>query len=160
MITKNRNRRRDFFRRRSNPKRRVSLIKSKGFTLIEVIVGMALMGIALLGLAQLFMVSVMNNRRSDNITHATFLAQQKIDYLRNLTATELSSISNPESELIDVNNDKTIDFRRITLIQPSGSSWEVKVLVFSAAEIEKATDTLVQNPDQNRVKANMSTTIR
>lgn len=135
-------------------------MKSKGFTLIEVIVGMVLMGIALLGLAQLFMVSVLNNQRSDNITHATFLAQQKIDYLRNLTTTELSSISNPENELIDVNNDQTIDFRRITLIQPSGSSWEVKVLVFSAAEIEKATGTLIQNPDQYRVKANMSTTIR
>jgi len=135
-------------------------MKNKGFTLIEVIVGMALMGIALLGLAQLFMVSVMNNMRSDNITHATFLAQQKIDYLRNLTTTELSSISNPENELIDVNNDGTIDFRRITLIQPSGSSWDVKVLVFSPSEIEEASDALIQGPDQYRVKANMSTTIR
>jgi prepilin-type N-terminal cleavage/methylation domain-containing protein len=148
MITKNRN------------KRRAWLMKNKGFTLIEVIVGMALMGIALLGLAQLFMVSVMNNMRSDNITHATFLAQQKIDYLRNLTTTELSSISNPENELIDVNNDGTIDFRRITLIQPSGSSWDVKVLVFSPSEIEEASDALIQGPDQYRVKANMSTTIR
>lgn len=146
--------------RQTNIKRRVSLIKSKGFSLIEVIVGMALMGIALLGLAQLFMVSVMNNMRSDNITHATFLAQQKIDYLRNLTATELSSWLNPENELIDTNNDGTLDFRRITLIQSSGISWDVRILVFAAAEIEKATGTLIQNPDQYRVKANMSTTIR
>lgn len=135
------------------------MIKKKGFSLIEVVIGMALVGIALLGLAQIFTLSMMNNVRSDNITHATFLAQQRIDFLRNLTTDELGNYPNPRDEQIDINNDGIDDFRRITVLQDLGNSRVVIVLIFSATEFEEARDALIGDPHQYRVRANISTII-
>jgi len=136
------------------------LKKREGFSLIEVLIGITLVAIALLGLAQLFTYSVMNNSRSDRMTNAVFLAQEQIDALRNLTATELSSIAGTAmDEQIDVNNDSTIDFRRITEIQTSGVSWDIRVLVFSPEQMGVARNALLQNPTQYRVKADISTII-
>lgn len=135
-------------------------LKNKGFTLFEVIIAIAIVAIAILGLAQLFTYSVLNNSRSDRITNATFLAQQQIDVLRNMTGTELSNLTaDPIDEQIDVNSDGTYDFRRITQVQAAGLFWEVRILVFSAEQIAVAKDTLIQNPSQYRVKADVRTII-
>jgi len=134
--------------------------KRKGFSLMEVVVGMALVGIGLLGLAQLFFYSVMSNTRADKMTNATFLAQQQIDFLRNLPATDLSSLaSSPIDEQMDINSDGIIDFRRITQIQPSGFYWTVRVLVFPAAQVGVDINELIQNPGHNQFRADISTII-
>jgi len=135
-------------------------LEKKGFTLLEVVIGIALISIVLLGLAQLFTLSVMNNLRSSNITNASFLAQQKIDLLRNWTASELgSAISAPMDEHIDTNNDGTYDFRRITRVNSQGYYWNIKVLVFSAAQMAVDVNDLIANPGSNELKAQMSTLI-
>jgi Tfp pilus assembly protein PilV len=91
--------------------------------MIEVVVGIALVGVALLGLAQLFVLSVMNNARSDSMTNAVFLAQQQIDFLRNLSAAELQNLAlSPIDELMDINSDGTVDFRRVTQLGTPGAS--------------------------------------
>jgi len=136
------------------------IFKRNGFTLLETALGMALVGIVLLGLAQLFTMSVMNNLRSENITNATFLAQQQVDFLRNLTAAELSTVaSKPVDEMIDVNNDGTCDFRRVTRVQPSGYFWDVEIFIFSAAEKDENFSDFLLNPEPRRLKAQMSTVI-
>lgn len=131
----------------------------KGFTLIEVLVSMALVGIAVLGLAQIFTYCILNNSRSEKMSTATFLAQQQIDSLRNLTGAELSAAAGEIDEQIDINLDGTYDFRRITRVQASTYYWDVRVLVFSAEQIGTAKDDLIQNPSQYKVKANISTII-
>jgi prepilin-type N-terminal cleavage/methylation domain-containing protein len=134
--------------------------KSKGFSMIEVVVGMALVGVALLGLAQLFCLSVMNNARSDAMTNATFLAQQQIDFLRNLSADELQNLSlSPIDELMDINSDGIVDFRRITQLASSGFYWNVRVLVFPGLEAQVAMDNLLANPSQYQVRADINTII-
>lgn len=134
--------------------------KSKGFSMIEVVIGIALVGIALLGLAQMFFLSVMNNARSDSITNATFLAQQQIDFLRNLTADELYNLSSsPIDEQMDINNDGAVDFRRITQLQASGFFWNVRVLVFPALQAQIEIEMLLQSPYDYRVRADISTII-
>jgi prepilin-type N-terminal cleavage/methylation domain-containing protein len=134
--------------------------KSKGFSMIEVVVGMALVGVALLGLAQLFCLSVMNNARSDAMTNATFLAQQQIDFLRNLSANELQNLSlTPIDELMDINNDGTVDFRRITQLQTSGFNWNVRVLVFPGLQAGVALENLLANPSEYQIRADISTII-
>ena len=135
-------------------------LKNKGFTLFEVIIAIAIVAVAILGLAQLFTYSVLNNSRSDRITNATFLAQQQIDVLRNMTGTELSNLTaDPIDEQIDVNSDGTYDFRRITQVQEGGLYWDVRILVFSAEQIAVAKDTLIQDPSQYRVKTDVRTII-
>ena len=134
--------------------------KRKGFTLMEVVIGIALVAIALLGLAQVFTYSVMNNSRSERMSAATYLAQQQIDSLRSLTADELNALTEGAmDEQIDINNDGSYDFRRITQVQNTGSNWAVRVMVFSAEEMNRSLNSLIQNPGQYRVRADVNTVI-
>ena len=134
--------------------------KKKGFTLVEVIIGIALVAIALLGLAQLFTYSVMNNSRSDRMSNATCLAQQQVETLRNLTADELDALTvNAIDEEIDVNSDGTNDLRRITQVQILGSNWSIRVLVFPPAEFGIDLETVMEDPIQHKVRADINTVI-
>jgi len=134
--------------------------KREGFSLIETTISIALVGVALLGLAQMFTYSVMNNRRSDRMTNSTFLAQQQIDFLRNLSATDLNNLAiSPVDEQVDVNNDGNIDFRRVTVINASGFYWEIRVQVFPASQLAFDVNELIQQPTLHQVKADMSTVI-
>jgi prepilin-type N-terminal cleavage/methylation domain-containing protein len=134
--------------------------KSKGFSMIEVMVGIALVGVALLGLAQLFCLSVMNNTRSDSMTNATFLAQQQIEFLRGLTANELSNLSlSPIDELMDINSDGIVDYRRITQLVVSGFYWNVRVLVFPGLQAQVEMDNILANPNEYQLRADVNTII-
>lgn len=135
-----------------------------GSTFIEAIIGMAIVGIALLGLAQLFLLSISNNTRGGEISQATFLAQQRIDYLRSLTAAELAefpSAGRAESvdESLDMNSDGTPDFRRITQVQASGYSYAIKVLIFPASQAGVAQGTLLLDPSGHKSRISVSTII-
>ncbi len=133
--------------------------KKEGFSLIEVLLGIALVGVAMLGLAQLFVMSVNNNRRADMMSNATFLAQQGIDNLRNLTPDEKAMLPAVQDELINVNGDKDTsgneiyDFRRITLIDFNNMYY--KVWVFPASEIGTSQGVLLADPAGHRVMAQM-----
>ena len=132
--------------------------KEKGMTLIEALVGIALVAIAVLGLAQLFTFGILMNSRADRIANATFLAQQQIEFLRNLTGTELSSLSgNDLDEQIDVNSDGTYDYRRLTVLNPQVSYTEIRVLVFGPAQVDVDQGDLLDNPVQQRVMADIRT---
>ncbi len=134
--------------------------KEKGFSLIEILIAISLMGFGLLGLVQLFTYSVMNTTRSDKMTGATFLAQQQIDFLRNLPAEEFTNLSAaPIDESIDINSDGRFDYRRITEIQAVGNSWNVRVYVFQGYRAATATATLLLNPTDYILRADMSTII-
>jgi len=134
--------------------------KRKGFSLIEVLVAMALTTVALMGLIQLFLLGIAQNNRSDKMTNATFLAQQQIEQLRTFTADELNNLT---STLIDdpinTNQDSMVDFRRITQVQISGFSWEIRVLVFAGAQTGVTAEDLIANPDNYRVRTDVSTII-
>lgn len=128
--------------------------------MVEVLVGIAIVAIALLGLAQLFTYSVMSNSRAERMSGATFLAQQQVDIHRNLTVDELTALSGgTNDELIDVNLDGTMDFRRITQIQQTGIFWEIQVLVFSSEQLDTDVSALIQDPQRYRVKANVNSII-
>lgn len=134
--------------------------RKRGFSLIEAVVGIALMGVAALGLAQLFTYSILVNSRADEISSATFLAQQQIDALRDLTASELNLLTAGKvDEVVDQNNDGTYDYRRITEVQLSIDRWEIKVIVFPGENLGQSADVLFQNPGQYHAMANISTVI-
>jgi len=130
----------------------------KGFSLIEVLVSMALVAIAMLGLAQLFVLSIVNNSQADRMTNAVFLAQQQIEQLRTFTNDELSAL-NTIDELMDLNLDTTYDYRRITRVQLSGSAYEVRILVFAGEQEGVETAALVANHLAYRARADMTTLI-
>ncbi len=154
--------------------RKINRTKKSGFTLIEAVVGIALMAIAVLGLAEMFMLSVMNNMRSDRMTNASFLAQQQVDMLRNLTVDELTLFGSAngidlngdgtmdivKDELLDLNGDNLNDYRRVTEFQRlSGNSWELEVLIFTAEQFSRTRVELLQNPQNYGVRARVNTVI-
>jgi type IV pilus assembly protein PilV len=59
-------------------------LNKKGFTLIEVLVGMVLLAIGLLAIAGMQMTSVRGNFFSSNMTQASILAQDRMEALKNL----------------------------------------------------------------------------
>jgi prepilin-type N-terminal cleavage/methylation domain-containing protein len=131
--------------------------RKKGFSLIEVLVGMTLISIALVGLAEMFTLSVMNNRRSNEISNATFLAQQQIDYIRTLTEAELYNLPTVTDEQMDLNLDGTVDFRRLTQAQASNGTY--KVMVFPAIKAAESQESLLADPVAHKVLAQLSTFI-
>jgi prepilin-type N-terminal cleavage/methylation domain-containing protein len=139
--------------------------KRNGFTLIEVLVAVFLVGVAIMGLAQIFTLTVLNNSRSERMANATFLAQQRIDFLRNMMALELNTATLsdgtpiPLDEQLDINNDGTIDYRRITQIQSAGFYWDIRILVFIGQHSTESSAQLIADPHQYRVMADMSTVI-
>jgi hypothetical protein len=145
-----------------------------GVTLIEAVVGIVLVAVAVLGLVEIFTLSVMNNLRSDRITTAAFIAQQRADALRNLTKDELITLTSSGSvdlnadgtpdiandELLDLNLDNHNDYRRVTEVAQVGpTSWSVHILIFTPEQFGIARTQLLAGPDTYRVKANFSTLI-
>ncbi len=134
--------------------------KREGFSLIEVLVGIALIAVAILGLSQLFTYSVLNNARSEGITRGTFLAQQQVEFIRNLPSDELAKfLLGDVDEFLDVNADGINDFRRITRIQFSGSLYDVRIMVFPIAQQGASINDLFTDPAQHRVLADINTII-
>jgi prepilin-type N-terminal cleavage/methylation domain-containing protein len=134
--------------------------KQQGFSLVEVLVGVALVSIALLGLAQMFIVSIAQNTRSDRMTNATFLTQQQIEQLRTLTANELNALlGTPIDEILDLNVDGINDYRRITLVQTVGDYYEVRVAVFSGNVAGVSAEDMLADPENYKVKTDNTTVI-
>ncbi|MDD8019908.1 MAG: prepilin-type N-terminal cleavage/methylation domain-containing protein [Acidobacteriota bacterium] len=140
----------------------------KGFTLIEVIVSLALVTVVFVSLAQLFTISIMQNVRSNEISNAIFLAQQQIDFLRTLTSDELNNFPGEitgasDDEKIDINSDGTIDFRRLTRVQPlatmANAGFDVLIMVFPPAYQDTTAESLVANPENYKVRAYIHTII-
>jgi len=145
-----------------------------GFTLIEAVVGIVLVAVAVLGLVQMFTFSILNNLRSDRITTAAFLAQQRADALRNLTKDELNTLAasgaidlngdgSPDlasDQLLDLNLDSRDDYRCLTEVtQIAATSWSVRIMIFTPEQFSTAKSQLVSAPDTHRVRANLSTLI-
>ena len=63
-------------------------MNKKGFTLIEVLVGLVLLAIGLLAIAGMQITSVRGNFFSSNMTQASILAQDRLETLRNLQFTD------------------------------------------------------------------------
>ena len=136
----------------------------RGFSLIEVLVGLFLVAVAVLGLAELFLAAVANNLKADRVANATFLAQQQIDWLRGMTAQELdiytSTPLESRDEVLDLNLDSTNDFRRITGISLVNGTFHVVVHVYSAEKISGlSAAVLLADPVQYRPRALISTLI-
>jgi type II secretory pathway pseudopilin PulG len=151
--------------------------RGEGFSLLEVLVGITLVAIAVLGLAQMFTLGILNNLRAERITNASFLAQQQVDVIRNLTGDELTTLAVGngvdlngdgtldilKDESLDINSDSKLDYRRITEIQADASganlTFDVTVLVFSAEQMTTQKDQLVLQPVNYRVKSKVNTVI-
>jgi prepilin-type N-terminal cleavage/methylation domain-containing protein len=138
--------------------------KSRGFSLIEVLVGLFLVAVAVLGLAELFLAAVANNLKADRVANATFLAQQQIDWLRGFTLEELNAYAGTtlaqRDEILDLNRDGTNDYRRITQFNSAADTFQVSIYVYSPEKFSVPTAAeLVADQVLHRPKAFITTII-
>ncbi|MBN2408625.1 MAG: prepilin-type N-terminal cleavage/methylation domain-containing protein [Candidatus Aminicenantes bacterium] len=151
--------------------------RGEGFSLLEVVIGIALVAIAVLGLAEMFTLGVLNNLRAERIANASFLAQQQIDIMRNLTVDEFTALTTSngidlngdgamdilKDEPLDINNDGQFDYRRITEIQVDASgaslSFKIDVFIFSREQLNAPKDELLLNPIRSGVRSKITTAI-
>ena len=76
-------------------------MNKKGFSLIEVLVGLVLLAIGLLAIAGMQITSVRGNFFSGNMTQASILAQDRLETLRNLAYADVS-VGNHNDGLVGI----------------------------------------------------------
>lgn len=66
-------------------------MNNKGFSLLEVLIGLVILAIGLLAIAGMQITAIKGNYFSSSLTQATILAQDKMEELKNLPYASLSS---------------------------------------------------------------------
>jgi len=69
-----------------------------GFSLIEVLISLAILSVGLLAVSSMQITSIKGNFSSGNVTNATVLAQSKLEELRRLSYTDSNLMSGQHSE--------------------------------------------------------------
>ncbi len=82
-------------------------LKQAGFSLIEVMIAMAILAIGLLGLAGLQGTAINGNRHGNTISQATILAQETLEQIRNADYDDITTTNFPASAAVD-NFDRAI----------------------------------------------------
>jgi type IV pilus assembly protein PilV len=93
--------------------------KENGFTLIEVVAGLIILAIGLLAIATMQITSTKGGSFSSNLTQASIFAQDKMEYLKNLSYSHsnLSSGQYDEGTLSG-----TIFSRQYNVVEDEGNS--------------------------------------
>jgi type IV pilus assembly protein PilV len=80
---------------------RSMVFRKEGFSLIEVLISLVFLAIGLLAIASLQVTSVRGNFFSNNLMQATYVAQDRLEFLKNL------SLSDPSLSTVN-HNDGTV----------------------------------------------------
>jgi general secretion pathway protein I len=122
-------------------------VSSSGFSLLEVMVSLAILGLALVVLVGITTTNVRATHHARKLTTATFLARAKMAELEDRVLTE-GFVDNDEEEEGDFSNEGRIDFRFQTLIEKIQLPTDIAQKSQQAAQqtTEQATTTGSQNP--------------
>ena len=70
----------------------------KGFTLIEVLVGLIILSVGLLAIAGMFVTSVKGNYFSNQLTQASYVAQDRLEFLKSIPINNAPLTAGPHPE--------------------------------------------------------------
>jgi type IV pilus assembly protein PilV len=93
--------------------------KPNGFTLIEVTTGLIILAIGLLAIATMQITSIKGGSFSHHVTQATILAQDKMEYLKNLSYNDFNLSSGLHDEGIISG---TLYSRQYHVVEDAGNS--------------------------------------
>jgi type IV pilus assembly protein PilV len=105
--------------------------KPKGFTLIEVLAGLIILAIGLLGIAAMQVTATKGGYFSNNVTQATIFAQDKLEYLKNLSYRD-SELTNGEHNEGTISS--TIFSRKYHVMEDAGNSMKNITVTVSWAD--------------------------
>jgi len=104
----------------------IRILGEKGFTLIEVAAGLVILAIGLLGIAAMQVTSTMGGYFSNNVTQATILAQDKLEYLKNLSYSDSELMNGEHNEGIISG---TIFSRVYNVLEDAGNSMKTITVI-------------------------------
>lgn len=110
----------------------------KGFTLIEALIASVILAIGMLGIAGMQIASLKGNIFSSSLTQATFLAQDKLEYLKYLSYndSDLSSGQHDEGTIPG-----TFFLRQYHIVEDTGNS--VKTITITVQWADRGNHKLV-----------------
>jgi type IV pilus assembly protein PilV len=83
----------------------------KGFTLLEVLMGLIVLAVGLLAAAEMQITSIKGNHSGSNLTRATILCQDKLEELKNARYSDPALISGqPPQQITESGMDYTIRY--------------------------------------------------
>ena len=97
----------------------INIFSRKGFTLTEVLLGFVILAVGILAIAAMQITSTRGGYFSNNVTRATIFAQDKLEYLKNLSYrnSDLSSGEHNEGTMSG-----TIFSRKYNVVEDAGNS--------------------------------------
>jgi prepilin-type N-terminal cleavage/methylation domain-containing protein len=97
----------------------INIFSRKGFTLTEVLLGFVILAVGILAIAAMQITSTKGGYFSNNVTRATIFAQDKLEYLKNLSYrnSDLSSGQHNEGTISG-----SIFSRDYTIVEDAGNS--------------------------------------
>ena len=107
-------------------------MEPKGFTLIEVLLGLVILAIGILGVASMHIGSVRGNFFSNNLTQAAILAQDKLEHLKYMSYDDSNLKSGEYDEGIIPD---TIFSRQYQVAEDKGNS--IKTITVTVQWIDK-----------------------
>jgi type IV pilus assembly protein PilV len=83
---------------------RSMIFKKEGFSLIEVLIALIFLGIGILAIASLQVTSVRSNFFSNNLMQATYVAQDRLEFLKNrpYDSAELGAVNNKDDVKVTI----------------------------------------------------------
>jgi len=97
----------------------ISLFSRKGFTLAEVLIGLVILAVGILAIAAMQITSIKSGYFSSHVTQATIFAQDKLEYLRNLSYKDSDLSSGQHNEGILPG---TVFSRQYNIVEDAGNS--------------------------------------
>jgi len=96
-----------------------SVFSRKGFTLAEVLIGLFIFAVGILAIAAMQTASIKGGHFSNNVTQATIYAQDKLEFLKNLSYRDSDLSGGPHSEGI---LSGTVFSRQYNIVEDAGNS--------------------------------------
>jgi len=112
---------------------RSMVFRKEGFSLIEVLICLVFLAIGLLAIASLQITSVRGNLFSNNLMQATYMAQDRLEFLKNLSYSDPSLNTGNHDDGTFKNQGSDLTFNRSysveSIFDPNGSYLKVNYTV-------------------------------
>jgi prepilin-type N-terminal cleavage/methylation domain-containing protein len=97
----------------------INVFARKGFTLTEVLIGLVILAVGILAIAAMQVTSIKSGYFSSHVTQATVFAQDKLEYLKNLSYKDSDLGSGQHDEGILPG---TVFSRQYNIVEDAGNS--------------------------------------
>jgi type IV pilus assembly protein PilV len=108
---------------------RLMIFEKKGFSLIEVLICLVFLAIGLLAIASLQVTSVRGNFFSNNLMQATYVAQDRLEFLKNLSLSDPSLSAGNHDDGTYKAPDSDLTFNRSYLVKSDTNGLEINYTV-------------------------------